>query len=58
MAQTEILPPGDDAVDDLDEKSEVLPTAFAITSYGADYPVDGLVKRVQEGDIVIPLFSL
>lgn len=56
--QTPILPPGDDAVDDLDELSEVLPAQFSITSYGADYPVDGLVKRVQDGDIVIPLFRL
>src|SRR5437870_538212 len=55
---TQIVPPGDEAVDDLDELAEVLPTAFAITSYGADYPVDGLVKRVKDGDIVIPLFSM
>lgn len=54
----QIVPPGDEAVDDLDELSEVLPTAFSITSYGADYPVDGLVKRIAEGDIVIPLFSM
>ncbi|MBF8276276.1 MAG: hypothetical protein HW390_1349 [Candidatus Brocadiaceae bacterium] len=53
-----ILPPGDEAVDDLDELSEVLPETFSITSYGADYPVDGLVKRLGEGDITIPLFSL
>jgi hypothetical protein len=54
----EIVPPGDEAVDDLDELSEILPTAFSITSYGADYPVDGLVKRMKEGDIVVPLFSM
>ena len=54
----QIAPPGDEAVDDLDEVSEVLPAAFSITSYGADYPVDGLVKRLQEGDIVVPLFSI
>ena len=50
-------PPGDEAVDDLDEVSEVMPASFAITSYGADYPVDGLVKRVKGGDIIVPLFS-
>jgi hypothetical protein len=55
---TQIVPPGDEAVDDLDELSEVLTTAFSITSYGADYPVDGLVKRIAEGDIVVPLFRL
>lgn len=54
----DIAPPGDEAVDDLDELSEVLPTAFSITSYGADFLVDGLVKRMREGDIVVPLFSL
>ena len=44
--------------DDLDKLSEVLPGTFSITSYGADYPVDGLVKRLKEGDIVIPKFSM
>lgn len=48
----------DEAVEDLDEFSEVLPTTtFSITSYGADYPVDGLVKRITEGDIVVPIFN-
>jgi len=48
----------DDGVEDLDELSEVLPTTtFSITSYGADYPVDGLVKRMTEGDIVVPVFN-
>jgi hypothetical protein len=31
--------------------------AFTITSYGADYPVDSLVKRIQRGDIYIPEFQ-
>jgi Protein of unknown function DUF262 len=48
----------DDEVEDLDELNEVLPTSFSITSYGADYPVDGLVKRVSQNDIVVPLFSM
>jgi len=48
----------EEAVEDLDELNEVLPSSFSITSYGADYPVDGLVKRVSQGDIVVPLFSL
>jgi hypothetical protein len=30
---------------------------YTITSYGADYPVDGLVKRIAEGSIVIPQFQ-
>ena len=47
-----------DAVDDLDELNEVIPTTYSITSYGADYPVDGLVKRLAQGDIEVPLFRL
>jgi hypothetical protein len=45
-------------VEDLDEVNEVIPTTYSITSYGADYPVDGLVKRLEQGDITIPSFSL
>ena len=48
----------EEEVDDLDELNEVLPTTYSITSYGADYPVDGLVKRLNQGDIVVPLFRL
>jgi Protein of unknown function DUF262 len=51
-------PPVEEEVDDLDELNEVLPTTYSITSYGADYPVDGLVKRLVQGDIVVPLFRL
>ena len=48
----------DEYIDDLDEINEILPTTYSITSYGADYPVDGLVKRMDQEDIVVPLFSL
>lgn len=48
----------DEDVEDLDEINEVISTSYTITSYGADYPVDGLVKRLEQGDIVVPLFSL
>lgn len=47
----------EEPVEDLDELNEVLPGNFSITSYGADYPVDGLVKRISQGDIVVPRFS-
>ena len=30
---------------------------YTITSYGADYPVDGLVKRIADGSIIIPKFQ-
>lgn len=53
----------DDGVDDLDEVSEVIPSNFAITSYGADYPVDALVKRMatgaaDEADVIVPRFNM
>lgn len=44
-------------VDDLDELNEIIPTSYSITSYGADPQVDGLVKRLEQGDIIVPLFS-
>ena len=44
-------------VDDLDEVSEVIPFTYAISSYGADYPVDSLVKRFANEDIVVPSFD-
>ncbi len=40
----------EEEVDDLDEAEEVIPFTYSITSYGADYPVDGLVKRIQAND--------
>jgi len=30
---------------------------YRVSSYGADYPVDGLVKRLQRGDIRLPEFQ-
>jgi len=48
--ETEIL-------DDLDDSDEVAPAKYEITSYGADFPVDGLVKRLQNGSIFMPLFQ-
>jgi hypothetical protein len=46
-----------DGVLDVDEASETIPFTYSITSYGADFPVDALVRRVRAGDIFIPLFS-
>jgi hypothetical protein len=40
-----------------DDSDEVIPFKYSITSYGADYPVDGLVKRMKEGNILIPPFQ-
>ena len=47
----------EEPVEDLDETLEVTPFAYDITSYGADYPVDSLVKRIDSGDIVVPRFN-
>ncbi len=47
----------DEAIDDLDEATEVIPFTYSITSYGADYPVDSLVKRIEEKGILIPKFN-
>lgn len=42
-------------IDDVkDEHSDFL---YTITSYGADYPVDALIKRLKSGDISIPKFQ-
>lgn len=40
-----------------DDPREVLAFKYSITSYGADYPVDGLVKRMKKEDIHIPSFQ-
>ena len=46
-------------VDDpsLYEDEEIAITRFNITSYGADYPVDALIKRLHNKAIVIPEFQ-
>jgi Protein of unknown function DUF262 len=47
----------EDTILDFDESSEVIPYRYHLTAYGADYPVDGLVMRLQKGDIKIPTFD-
>lgn len=42
---------------DPDSGEEELDFVYSITSYGADYPVDGLVKRIDAGDIAVPEFQ-
>jgi hypothetical protein len=49
-AETQIL-------ETLGEEDEIIPYEYSITSYGADYPVDGLVKRIRNGDIFLPTFQ-
>lgn len=48
----------DDIEDDLGEEREVLRyNPFVINSYGADLDVEGLVRRLQKEDIMIPSFQ-
>jgi hypothetical protein len=42
----------EEEVDDLDEESEVIPYTYSITAYGADYPVDSIIKRMEAKDII------
>lgn len=44
-------------VDDISSADERIDYKFDLTFYGADYPVDGLVKRLKKNDIVIPSFD-
>jgi len=45
------------AIDLDEEKDEVVPFKYTITTWGVDYPVDGLVKRMAKEDIFIPTFQ-
>ena len=43
--------------DESDIEQRVAPQTYEITTYGADYDVEGLVKRMVRDDIVIPDFQ-
>jgi hypothetical protein len=47
----------EEGYEDVDEREEIAPQHYGITSYGADFPVDGLVKRMENRDIVVPTFD-
>ena len=38
------------------EAEEEIPYTYTITSYGADYPVDSLIKRLNTNDVIVPTF--
>src|SRR6266545_4392166 len=42
---------------DVNWRQEVSPLTYSITSYGADFDVDGIVRRLDNEDIVIPSFE-
>ena len=45
------------AVEDILSSEEEIPYKYSITSYGADFTLDGLVRRIQDGDILVPSFQ-
>lgn len=50
--------PNEEEVIDVNEQEEsIAPVIYDISSYGADYDVEGLVKRLKRGDIFIPPFQ-
>ena len=56
--EKELLLQGEQEIDEImDESEAVIPFKYSITSYGADYPVDGLVSRIKNEDISIPSFQ-
>ena len=44
-------------IDKVADSDEIIPFQYSITAYGADYPVDSLVKRISDGSIFIPHFQ-
>ncbi len=46
-----------DIYDEAGDDDIGLPEKYEITSFGADYDVDGIVKRISRGDIIIPEFQ-
>lgn len=47
----------EEIVEDLDEADQIIPFTYSISSYGADYPVDSLMKRMEAEDVLVPTFS-
>lgn len=47
----------EDNIEDLDEVNEIISFNYSITSYGADYPIDSLVKRMKTRDVIVPVFN-
>ena len=57
--QADTLSPSkeEDIIDDADDLLEPSPYRYRITAYGADYPVDALVKRMDSEEIIVPTFD-
>jgi hypothetical protein len=54
-----LLQQGEQEIDEVleEEENEAVPFQYAISTSGIDYAVSDLVKRLREGDIVIPKFQ-
>lgn len=57
MPEQEVQEVPIDDVRTTEGESEIAPVGYVISSYGADYTVDGLVKRMREGSIYVPQFQ-
>jgi len=47
----------DDVIDDAAQDDTVIPEPYNITSFGADFDVEGIVRRMRKGEIFIPPFQ-
>lgn len=57
-SQLDLLQQGEQEIDEvLDEDDDIVPFQYAISTSGRDYDVLGLVKRLKDGDIIIPKFQ-
>lgn len=41
----------------LHDEETPLPFKYSITSYGADYPIDALIRRIRDGSLYVPDFQ-
>lgn len=42
---------------EIKDNREDIPFKYSITSYGADYDLAGLVRRIRQGDVYVPAFQ-
>ena len=58
MQDDSLLPTSEEEIiDDLEDIHEPSTYRYRITAYGADYPVDALVKRMDSEEIIVPTFD-
>jgi len=58
MAQDQLeIEFADQEIEDPLGEEKAIPFSYSITSYGADYPVDAWIRRLENDDIFIPTFQ-